>query len=265
MIAALLVCGFSSANRAIKRGKEMVLKDTTYILRARSKVFCFKSLLISFLFVYVTANNAHSQQLTGIIADSLGGAGSVAAEATEAHLINPATLPHSKSMTVDMFYRAGDLTKEIDESTFSVGVVDNTEGLLIPGGITYAKTSRKLVGFSAIEEEFIQVSVGQFIGNQISVGGSLVTLSQEVSGDKDYRQWDASVGVMWNPAPHYALGLSYLYFAEAPEDTPEALNLASTWVLGTSYILTEYARFRLDITRPKQPTGDSKPVYKNWT
>ena len=103
---------------------------------------------------------AQAQYFTGPSVNALGGAGAAARGSSVNMLVNPASVALMNSIETDGLYRNGDLSGGRTESFYGLSIADNTKDVLIAGGFTYLRGTRKFNGLET-QDQFWNISLGQ--------------------------------------------------------------------------------------------------------
>ncbi len=193
---------------------------------------------------------AHAQYFTGPISSALGGTGRAATEAEEGQFLNPAILPHAREFSSAVFYADGEMGKDLGETVMGVGFVDNTEGVLIPGGLTYLKTRRTFPDKSPVNEQYGLVAIGGFLSRHFTGGLSIHYRDIVEEGGLDASVWNSTLGLLFAPQPDWGIGLTWDHFLTRDSDKlPRHLRDMPELGLGAVYLYNEIFRFRLDVAK----------------
>lgn len=226
---------------------------------SNSREFLF---LVSLVIVTQFCESAYAQYLSGPVSQALGGAGLAANDEGEQLLLNPAVLVHSRGAAVGYFYSDGYRGKNEHDTFYGATASDNTEDVLIAGGVAGFKRRRTFDNFSTIDELNGQISFAGTLFKQVSMGATIEYLQQDAIGDKKYTQWDASVGLLLNPTPEFAVGFIARNLAPTDTDIPAPIRQRDELGLGAHYIVLEKFRFRLDVFKPMQLNPEKDYIFK---
>lgn len=229
------------------------------------KTICFRNLtplsIALLAIISYIPQNSKAQYFTGAIAEAVGGAGRGAAEVEETIFLNPASIAHAPSFTSGLFYHNGDTGQQEGSQVWGLNLVDNTEQVAVPGAISYLKRKRRFTDVLRVDEEYWQITVGNFIrGTRLSAGVNLIYLKQKAQLGDDYKQWNAAAGLHYNPRPDLGIGLTYHHMVNPGSDVPDHLKLLPVIGLGFHYIATTFLRVRLDASQ--QQRYNDKGKYK---
>lgn len=205
---------------------------------------------------------AYAQYFTGAMASGAGGAGRANIDKGVETLLNPASLAHSQKYSSAIVFNNGSLWEGDTESTLGFVVSDNTEGVLIPGALTYLKRTREIAGSEPLQEAFWKLTVGDFVYEQLSFGISAIYITQKQEGREDFQQTDAEIGLLYNPNPNFGVALVRYNFLKPKDNVPQAAVLKDTWAIGTNWILTDLTRVRFDIVYPVEQNSSQQPIYQ---
>ncbi len=193
---------------------------------------------------------AHAQYFTGPISSALGGTGRAATEAEEGQFLNPAILPHAREFSSAIFYADGEMGKGLGQTVMGVGFVDNTEGVLIPGGLTYLKTRRTFPDKPPVNEQYGLVAIGGFLARHFTGGLSIHYRDIVEEGGLDTSVWNGTLGLLFAPQPDWGIGLTWDHFLTGDSDKlPKHLRDMPELGLGAVYLYNEIFRFRLDVAK----------------
>src|SRR5206468_1780254 len=96
-----------------------------------------RNLLLALLLFHSLA--AQAELFRGPLSSAMGGTGRAAMDSTEGAFLNPALVPLLKNYEVDTFYRDGALDPGQHQTTYGMGLGDNTEGVMFPGELHYLR------------------------------------------------------------------------------------------------------------------------------
>lgn len=180
----------------------------------------------------------------------MGGTGRAASEVEEGIFLNPAVLPHSRDFSSSLFYADGENGEGLGETVLGLTLVDNTEGVIVPGGLSYLRKRRTFPDFSPVDEHYCLVSVGGFLDDHLTGGLSLHYRSlQQESGLKE-SIWNGSLGFIWAPQSNWGLALVWDHFISSQEKgLPISLRDLPELGFGLVYIYERIFRFRADLSK----------------
>lgn len=211
---------------------------------------------------YCTTIPLHAQYFTGAVAEGVGGAGVAANDQSESYHLNPAVLVHAKGFSLGGFYRAGPPTEVQDDHVLGATFVDNTDGVYIPGGLSYIQRERKFNDSETSDEEYFHGSMAHFLGGQVSVGLSIKHLRSVYRGEK-HNLWNGDFGVLWAPVPWFGWGLVYYNFVKEDDSVPLNLENGGKFRTGTHVILNDFVKYRLDLERRMERNDHDRWVVKS--
>ena len=221
--------------------------------------WCIVVLFSAAVFIYLIPAQVQAQYYTGPISSALGGTGRAASEPEEGVFLNPAVLPHAKEFSTALFYDDGQVGDGLGETTLGVSFVDNTEGIFIPGSVSYLRRRRTFPGMPSVNEEYWQVSVGKFVTQYLSLGLSIHNRSIDQEGAEDFTYWNGSLGGLWAPSPQWGLGLVWENFSAKQKDSiPGYLEDLPEVGLGFVYLFENILKARLDASQLLEENPDKK-------
>jgi hypothetical protein len=215
-----------------------------------------KSLLALLLF----HSMSHAELFRGPLSSAMGGTGRAAMDSTEAAFLNPALVPLVKNYEVDTFYRDGTLDPARHQTSYGVGAADNTEEVLFPGMANYMRLRQTGVASGPSDGELWHLALGKSYKN-ISAGISGYRLSSKVERDREYVQWNYSLGVLAMLTPDMGIGYVLKNIAKPGSDVPQGLREDLQQGAGFFASLGTIARVRIDLTREEVNNVDKKMVY----
>lgn len=222
-------------------------------VKLKEESFAFLMFRVSFLVCFLGFSSliSHAQYFRGPISSALGGTGRAATEAEEGQFLNPAILPHARDFSSAVFYADGEKGKGFGETMVGIGFVDNTEGVLIPGGLTYLKTRRTIKDKPPVNEQYGLVAIGGFLARHFTGGLSIHYRDiVEEGGGLDVSVWNGTLGLLFAPQPDWGIGLAWDHFlTEDSDKLPQHLRDISELGLGAVYLYNEIFRFRFDLAR----------------
>lgn len=203
----------------------------------------------AFLFVLVFPFFAQAQVFTPTIASGTGGAGRAAIDGGESAFMNPASTAHLRNYFIGLHYNRADHPIEGDYSRYAIQIADGTEGNLIRGSASYYRNSIELRGGGSRTDQDFQIGIGGFAMPRFALGLSAHYLQQSGQG-RDDSQINTNFGAIWSPIDSLGLAFVAYDFAPVSPDVMAGRKLVPTYALGAQYVLSEFARFRLDMVRP---------------
>jgi len=212
------------------------------------------------VFICLISVSVQAQYYTGPISSAMGGAGRAASEPEEGVFLNPAVLPHAREFSTALFYSDGLLGKDLRQRDLVVSFVDNTEGIVIPGSISYLRRRRTFPNKPSVKEEYYQVAVGQFATQYLSLGLGIHyrTVDQEDGGD-DFSYWGGTLGTLWAPSPEWGVALVYDNFTVIGNRIPLGhLKNIPELGIGFVYLYKTILKVRFDISKLLQENRDKR-------
>lgn len=204
-------------------------------------------------------NTAHAQQFPGPISTSIGGAGAGGYNAPESILLNPAAVNLLTPMDADLIYQDGSVSSDVHKTGLGLLVTDNSEDVLFPGAIYYARGARKFYGQGA-EEQLWSVVVGRSYNEQWHFGLRLSHLTSTISNNQQHKQFTPGLGVIFWPMKSLSIGFAYENMSQQKKKIPLAFRLVPEARLGVQYKPSELFGFFFDVSRREAENPDNKGV-----
>lgn len=207
----------------------------------------------------VSAVTAQAQYFHGPISSSLAGTGRAATEPEEGILLNPAVLPHARGFSSALFYADGELAKGLGETGMGLSLIDNTEGVMMPGGLFYMRQRRSFPGLPHVDEQYVTASMGRFLTTHLAGGFSVHYRSIDEEHGIERTVWNGSVGLLWAPHPLWGLALVGDHLADrVNSDLPHHLQELPELGVGGVYLYQKIFRLRLDGVKALQDNPDNR-------
>ncbi len=205
-------------------------------------------------------NRVWAQQFPGPISMSMGGAGAAGFWAPESALVNPAAISLTTPMDVGLMYQDGSVQRGVHKTGLGLLISDNSEDVLFPGAIYYAKGSRKFHNQGA-QEQLWSVILGKFYWEKkLSLGLRLTYLTSEVAGDRQYKQLTPGFGAILQMTETFSLGLALENLTGSDKKVPQAFRLNPETRIGVRYKPMELFSLLLDISRQEADNPDKEGV-----
>lgn len=195
-----------------------------------------------------------------------GGAGRAVGQAAEAGLLNPALIPLAPAFEGVAYYQDGYWAREEHQNLKGVTLLDNHEGVIVPGSLSYLQSRRTFVepttqASSSVEEELWQGSIGKFYNRHWSLGLSALRLSSKFEG-REHVQWNGVAGVYVVPHPLWSLGFVYYNPFHPSSEVSESIRLVPQVSLGAALVFPHVARLSFDLSRWEKMNPDKKWIYQ---
>lgn len=209
--------------------------------------------------VYLISPVAQAQYFAGPISTALGGAGRAATEAEEGVFLNPAVLAHAKEFSTALYYGDGQQGDGLGQTDLALSFVDNTEGVFLPGSLSYVRRRKTFSGFPAVNEEYWQAALGAFVTRHLSLGLAVHFRSVDQQGAVDFSYWNATLGGLWAPSPTWGIAIVG-HNLTAKEKTARAgyLEDLPEVGVGTVVLFERILKARLDVVRTLEENPDGK-------
>ncbi|MEO0335603.1 MAG: hypothetical protein AAF202_04385 [Pseudomonadota bacterium] len=215
----------------------------------------YRQVALIFFAVFLTLPMAEAQYFTGPSVNALGGAGAAARGGSINMLINPAAVALMQTIEASGQYRNGDLSGGRTESFYGVSIADNTEDVLIAGGLTYLNGTKKFSGSLESQDQYWNVSLASRLG-RLAIGGSAMFLDSAVKGDETYKQYSGTFGLMLLASEQLVFGAVYDSFVNPGSDVPIPVRLTPTSRLGLRWTPEDFFSVRLDVSRREHENPD---------
>lgn len=187
-----------------------------------------------------------AQYFRGPVAESLGGTSVAGPETHDSLLANPALIPHAPEFDVGVFFEKRSFRTNERHTTTGIQMLDNSQGLLVPGGAAYFQRKSERPGADVFTDHVLVVGAGIFLHPVWTVGANLIRI-EHVSDAKTYEQWDGTIGFMHTPRPWMGVGYALQSFTNPAQELPDFLKLYRQHVLGFSFLWNDFLRWRNDI------------------
>jgi hypothetical protein len=209
--------------------------------------------------VYLISPVAQAQYFAGPISTALGGAGRAATEAEEGVFYNPAVLAHAKEFSTALYYGDGQQGEGLGQTDLALSFVDNTEGVFLPGSLSYVRRRKTFSGLPSVNEEYWQAALGTFGTRHLSVGLAVHFRSVDQQGAVDFSYWNATLGTLWAPSPNWGLAV-VAHNLSAKEKATRAGYLEDLPEVGVGAVLLfeRILKTRFDLVRALEENPDSK-------
>jgi len=221
----------------------------------------FKQMMIGLLLLIslhqLTTNFAEAQYITNPTINALGGAGAAARGIAGNMLVNPATLALMTTVEVEAQYRNGDLSGGQTESFYGLSLADNTEDVILAGGLSYLRGTKTFRGQES-EDQFWNVSLAKRLSERLVIGGSLIFLDSEVRGQQSFKQYNGTLGAMVIFNEDVVMGLVLDSFISPDEDVPLPFRLIPTNRLGIRWTPQDFFSLRADVSRREHENPDGE-------
>jgi hypothetical protein len=216
--------------------------------------------LLSFLAFFIPCSLAQAQVFQGPLAASMGGTGRAGIDSVEGAFLNPALISLVKNYEFDGYYRDGTLDPNQHRQAWGGGVVDNSSDVIFPAAFNYIRLRDSGVASGPTNGELMHVAVAQTY-KDVAVGISGYRLDSRVDSDREYVQWNYTLGTLWRINPD--MGVAYVLnnIAKPGSDVPAGLRQDLQQGAGFFASVGGIARVRLDITRNEVNNVDKKMVY----
>ncbi len=202
-------------------------------------------------------NLADAQYLTGPTSMAIGGAGVTGLKSPESVFLNPAALSEQGALAVDLIYQDGVVQKDERKTLTGLLIVDNSEEVMIPGALTYARGSRRFAGVLA-EEQMWMVAFGKEVYERWSLGIGLSYLTSEIESDKTYKQLVAQLGTQVRVTENIAFGLVFENLGGDDKELPLAFRLIPQTRAGFSYRPQDLFAVALEVSRRERENEEKK-------
>lgn len=212
------------------------------------------------VFLFIFSLSAQAQVFRGPISAAMGGTGRAAMDSVEGAFLNPALIALIKDHQLSGYYRDGEMDPGQHRQGWGVGAADNSAGVLFPGTLNYVRLHDTGRASNAANSELIHAAIAKTY-KDFAFGVSGYRLDTEVDNDKDYVQWNFSLGVVWIGGQSYGLGYVLQNIALPGSDVPAGLREDLQQGIGGFAALGDIVHVRADITRHEQNNPQQKMIY----
>lgn len=213
------------------------------------------------IFSLLIASVSSAEIFRGPLSSSMGGTGRAASDAGESAFLNPALIPLLKNYEFDAYFRDGAADSGQHRNAYGVGAGDNTSDVLFPGAIHYLRLRDMGRANAGTSSELWHLAVGRAATKHFAFGASGYRLSSKVDGDREYVQWNYSLGLLFTFTPD--IGMAYVldHIAKPGSNVPWGLRQDLQQGVGFFASLGELMRVRLDLTRNEVNNPEHRLVY----
>ena len=188
----------------------------------------------------------------------MGGAGLASLQTTSVFFMNPALLPHGPEMGLGLFYTDGLPSASEHLTDLGASIIDNNPDAMFPGALGYVERRRSFDGGGNYNETYWNLSLGNFVADQFSVGVSVVYLVTDFENGPSHTQWDGVIGMLFSPYKRLGFAAVAYHFVSQESKIPEAIELAPKLALGLNYLATDYLEARLDLGKQTKYNSNNK-------
>ncbi len=213
------------------------------------------------LLINLNPISAFAQLLIGPVSSGVGGAGVASVEVVESSFFNPASLAHAPSFVGGVFYKDGWLDGVNHTSELAVNMVDNSEGVIIPGGFGFIQRRTNYLGLPSVDKKLWNLSFGNFFISKLAFGASFHYVESETSSES-YDDFNLTAGIIWNPHPDWGFGLSCYNLLGGNEEIPLYFRELANLTAGFTFIASEFLRVRFDVAKLLEQNPDANLVLK---
>lgn len=214
-------------------------------------------ILIIFLVLFIAQVSSATTQFTGVSSQAMGGAGRAAVQASEAALLNPASLMFVRGYNMASSYR--DFQTKDEGSTRNVlfHLSENETDSMFPLGITYLKTRDINSDFYG-ERQDLHFTTGQMLLKNLALGIDVAKYSITPENGAKKSEWDAKLGFLFVPDNNLGLGLVFTNLLVT--DSP---YLKRGVEAGVNYLFKEFLRVAVDVAYQMEdnPTDESVVMF----
>ncbi|MBX3020379.1 MAG: hypothetical protein KF799_01780 [Bdellovibrionales bacterium] len=215
--------------------------------------------ILAFFLLIFSFAQVHALPFRGPMSSALGGTGVAGMDGAEASFLNPALIPLFQGSAIDGYYRDGYEAPGRHRQAWALGAIDNTRDVWFPGAIHYVRTRDTGRGLPA-EGDLWHVSIAERF-EQFTLGLSVYRLVYDVQNDREYTQWNGSVGGVY--MIHDGLGVAYVLsnVAQPGSNVPKPLREDMRQTAGVFAKWGEIARVRFDLERQERFNPDHDMAY----
>lgn len=197
----------------------------------------------------------------GPISKSLGGGGRAGLQSLESGLLNPALVPLIQASDMSAYYQDGYSAAGIHETAYGLGVIDASKEAYFPAAAHYIRLRNTGLTPTAADGELWHAAAGKKFGEWLVTGVSVYRLSYNVEGDREYTQWNYSLGLL--ALVNEGFGVAYVLenIAKPGSRVPTGLRQELTQGLGAYGSVAGLVKVRADIAEQERNNPDHKLVY----
>ena len=198
--------------------------------------------------------------ISGPISSSLGGAGVVSTEQSEAGFVNPASLAMAKAQAFSVIHQDGHIYQNTEQEFTGVTIVDPMTTPSTPTSISYVQGKNKFASADEFEFVYANLSFARTLADNMSIGFSVLYSSIPYENE-DYVEWNGTVGFLYRPVNNFLLGLKYTHLVP-PNDIPQEIKLPAELAVGGEYDMRGLLKIRGEVSRFEDLNPDKKWVLK---
>lgn len=213
----------------------------------------------SLLFFILFAFSAAAELFRGPVSGAIGGGGRAGLNGLDGVFTNPAVISLLKTNELAAYYRDGYVDVGQHRQAIGLGAADNSPDVLFPGSLNYLRL-RETGPAGAVDGELWHGAIAQ-INDPVALGVSGFRLASAVAGDKEYVQWNFSVGALWMISPDFGVAYVLDNLAKPGGDVPIALRQEMQQGFGVFTAIKEVARAHFDVFRQEKNNPDKKIGY----
>jgi hypothetical protein len=199
-----------------------------------------------FLVCLMLAANVMAQIYKGPVSKALGGTSAAGPESHDSLFTNPALASYAEEMDAGFFYSNDKLREKQSESSFGIQMIDNSQNLVLAGGLAYLQKNVHAPSTASYDEKTWMIGGARPLFRLWSVGASF-SRTEYFFADRSFKQYDANIGALYVPRNSLSFGYVLQNFTRAGGEVPEELRLPLQHVLGFNYLWQEFFRVRLDL------------------
>ncbi|MGE4130677.1 MAG: hypothetical protein AB7F86_03520 [Bdellovibrionales bacterium] len=209
----------------------------------------------------IFSSSTWAQVYRGPISSAIGGGGRAGLQSTESALLNPALIPLVTEPEFMGYFKDGQAGVGRHEHAYGVGALDNSKDVFFPGAFHYMRTRETGLASGPASGELWHMGIGKNFSEHLALGLSGYYLKHRVSGDQDYKQINASLGVLVLVNEFFGVGYVLDNLAGPASRTPRGLRQDTQQGLGFYGAISHMARLRVDLTRQERFNPDHKMAY----
>lgn len=208
--------------------------------------------------IFSLSSFAHAEIYTGAISSALGGTGRAGMKGTESVFLNPALVPLHQGYELTGYYRDGYIDTRQHRQAWGLGALDQGRDVWFPGSLHYFRTRDAGRTTAAADGELWHAAIGQAMNESFSFGVSGYRLTTDVTGDRDYEQWNFSIGTLY--LVNDTLSFAYVVdnIAKPGSRVPRGLREDMRQSVAGSLALAQMVRIRMDISREERFNPDKR-------
>ena len=198
------------------------------------------------------AHHASAEFFRGPVSKASGGSGRAGIPGMESAFVNPALIPLEKASEMSAYYHDGYIGSGQHRNGWAVGVIDAEKEVWFPGAAHYVRTRDGGRTRTATEGELWHMAVGKNISERLALGLSAYRLQYDVEGDREYTQWNGSIGGLVLITETFGLAYVLDNLVKPGSEVPRGLREDLKQGVGVYGAVADLVKIRGDISRQEK-------------